>query len=260
MAQIDLKHSTVVITDGSDNDPNTSAVGTGGAIIGATTMPISALTAPVGDGNAFHIAGDVTLYTVTGNMATGATTMRFQPGLHAAATAAAVITFDSGGNELEVKIGEGTLTYTEKRNIEYKKNRGLLDTVREGDQETIEVNFDFIWEYLRSTTTEPITVEEALKNTGRASDWVTTSPDICEPYCVDIIIHYHSPCEDINDEVITLQYFRWDSLDHNLKDGTVAVKGQCNITQAVVARVAQLAAPEPMMMTPAPEKREVIAA
>lgn len=259
MAQIDLKHSTIVIADGTANTVNVSAVGTGGGAVGATSIPITAVGAVVADGNAFHIAGDVTLYTVVGNTSSTATTLRFQPGLQKAVTAAAVITFDSGGKELEVKIGEGTLTYTEKRNIEYRKNRGLLDTVREGEQETVEVSFDFIWEYLRSTSTEPVTVEEALKQTGRASSWLTTSPDPCEPYCVDIIIHYHSPCSSINDEIITLQYFRWDSLDHNLKDGTVSVKGQCNVTQALVARQAQLSAPGPEdMMAPEPTREESV--
>jgi hypothetical protein len=139
---------------------------------------------------------------------------------------------------LEIKIGEGNLTYTEKRNMQYRRDRGNLNTVRQGDEEPVEVNFDFEWEFLKSVSGEPVTPEEALKKEGAASAWVSTSADVCEPYALDIVITNVVGCGTTKNEVIVLQDFRWESMDHNLKDGQVSVKGQCNVTEALLSRVA----------------------
>jgi hypothetical protein len=65
----------------------------------------------------------------------------------------AVINFKSGGTgsnvkTLEVKIGEGNITWTEKRNMEYTLDRGQLDTVREGDEVPVDVKIDLVYEFL----------------------------------------------------------------------------------------------------------------
>ena len=49
---------------------------------------------------------------------------------------------DGAGAYIDVKIGEGNLSYTERRTIEYTLNRGLLDEVREGDQVPMDVSLD----------------------------------------------------------------------------------------------------------------------
>lgn len=141
-------------------------------------------------------------------------------------------------NELEVKIGEGNLTYTEARNMEYNLDRGVLDIVREGDQIPVDVSLDFIWEYLKgSSGSGTPTVEDALKNRGEADDWESTDSDACQPYAVDLEIQY-SPlpvtCGDM--EVILLSDFRWETLEHDLRAGTVATAGKCNVTEATVTR------------------------
>ena len=35
---------------------------------------------------------------------------------------------------------------------------------------------------------------EALKGMGAASEWVSSSPDQCEPYCIDLLVEYEPPC------------------------------------------------------------------
>jgi hypothetical protein len=71
---------------------------------------------------------------------------------------------------LEINIGEGTLTFSEKRAIEYVKNRGLLGSTREGDQDPVDIRFDFIWEHLKSAAGDTVpTPYEALKKIGAAS-------------------------------------------------------------------------------------------
>lgn len=136
-----------------------------------------------------------------------------------------------------LKLGEGTLQYTEKRNLEYKKDRGILDTVREGDQEPVDVKFDFNWVFLKGDA--DTTIEDAIKRRGGAAAWVSTDPDACAPYAVDIVIVYTPPCAAIKKETITLSDFRWEQLDHDPKAGTISCTGKCNITQATPVRSSQ---------------------
>lgn len=144
---------------------------------------------------------------------------------------------DTPENWVEMKIGEGTLTYTEKRNMEYTKDRGILDTVREGDEEPMDVRFDLLWEFLKSSSGVVPTPEEALKFTGPAASWVSTSDDLCEPKALDIIVIYEPPCGGEKMELVILPDFRYEQLDHDLKAGTIAVTGKCNAKEASVQRI-----------------------
>jgi len=139
---------------------------------------------------------------------------------------------------IDVKVGEGNFTYSEKRNVQYVLDRGNLDEVRLGDQVPMDVKFDFVWEYITGASPTP-TVEDALKNVGQASAWISTDSDVCRPYCVDLQIWDVPNCATGDQELITFADFRWDSLDHDLKAGTVAVTGRCNSTTAVPVRSAQ---------------------
>jgi hypothetical protein len=150
---------------------------------------------------------------------------------------------DGDGHELEVDIGEGNLTFNESRNVEYKLNRGALGTTRLGDEKPVEVSMDFNWEFLRAATADTApTISEAIKGIGKAETlgWVTSdTEDECAPYCVDLEIEYTPECSDADKEVITLAHFRWESLNHDPKAGSVACTGKCNITEADIQRVAQ---------------------
>ncbi len=147
----------------------------------------------------------------------------------------AVITF--AGRTLEIKIGEGNLTYNEQRTIEYKLDRGSLDTVRQGNDIPMDVSLDFVWEFLTAMDDAELpTIEDAFKKRGRAANWTTSSNDACEPYAVDIEIEHVPPCGSEQREIITLPDFRHESFNHNLRDATVAVSGKCNATEASVVR------------------------
>lgn len=147
-------------------------------------------------------------------------------------------------NTITVKVGEGTLTYSEKRNIEYQRNRGLLDTCREGDEEPVEVKLDYTWEYVRTGTVtgySDVTVEDAIKNINGASAWLSSDTvDPCAPYAVNIVIEYIPLCSGTSvsgtKETITLSNFRWESVEHNAKEGTCSISGKCNITKATAVR------------------------
>jgi hypothetical protein len=143
---------------------------------------------------------------------------------------------DGGTEELTIIVGEGNLTYTERKNREYILNRGLIHGVRDGDEEPVDVSMEFMWEFLLADSGETPTVEDALKKRGEAATWVTTGADACEPYCVDIEVEYTPDCAGVKKEIITLGEFRYEELDHDLGAGTVSVSGKCNIAGATSVR------------------------
>ncbi len=152
---------------------------------------------------------------------------------------------DPTRKELEIKIGEGNLTYTETRTREYIKDRGLLDAVRDGDEEVMEVAFDLQWLEITASESALATVEDAIKKRGGASDWVTTGDDVCEPYAVDLELQLDPECGDAKDrEYVTFPQYRYEGLTHDLRAGTIAVTGKSKRLEPLIehAHAAELAA------------------
>lgn len=137
---------------------------------------------------------------------------------------------------IDVKMGNGTLTYTEKVNREYIKDRGLLDTVRDGDEEPMDVSLNAQWDHITAASGDSApTISDVFKHTGLASGWISASADLCEPFCVDILILDVPKCVE-TDETLTLHEFRYEQLQMDLKAGTIAVTGKCNTTRASALR------------------------
>jgi hypothetical protein len=175
--------------------------------------------------------------TTPGVVPTATTAMVITPGLLTATTIDGVVTFK--GRKIEVVVGEGNMTYKETYNREYRRNRGILNTVRNENQEPLELTFDLEWEYISSACgTAPVpTIEEAFKQTGAASDWISTSSDTCEPYCCDIEIWNIPSCTVAGaNEKIIFEQFRVESLDHNAADSQIAASGKCNIVAPTTRR------------------------
>lgn len=138
-------------------------------------------------------------------------------------------------NEITLTIGEGNLTWSEKRNIEYVKDRGVLDTTREGDEEPVDVSLEVVFDNLTSSTGLPITPREALKQLGQASAWVTTGGE-CEPYAVDIQVDVDVSCGTVEDERITFSEFRFEDIGGDFRAGTLSITGKCNETTPTAIR------------------------
>lgn len=239
MAYIDLKNVDFYLRDGYSKS---GQVGTGGATLGATTVPIAGVTGKIDSGVTIKFSNHATVYKIVSTTeTTGDTTSAVVTPALTAAVTATTHTFVTGGHMLKVKIGDGNLTYTEKVNREYKKDRGKLDQVRNGDEEPMAVNFQFAWEYLSSSTGATVpSFDEFLKQTGPAATYKTTGID-CEPFAVDIILVNNVPgcgSEAYPVEQIVLGRFRYESLDCDPKAGTVTCQGMCNATQAVKTRLA----------------------
>lgn len=239
MAQIDMKNTTIYIKDGYNGGGTQFLVNNGGGYSsGATTMVIDTGTVTLVTGDTFTVDTDSTLtvYTITAHAETSSvtTSITFTPGLAEAVVNNDPITILP--HAIEVKIGDGNLTYSEKRNFKYVKNKGNLDTVREEDKEPVEIKMDATWEFIKADSGDPPTIEDALKKRGNASTWITSAADTCEPYAVDIIIVYDPPCSGEDDETITLSDFRYETFEHDLKAGTFSISGKCNVVEATVAR------------------------
>lgn len=242
MAQIDLKNADIFLRDGYnsagalngavDNNPS-------GYSAGATTMTVDGITGEVAVGDIFYMdALPLNRYTISAETPTlgNTTSITFSPGL--IADVADDDTFTIAPHQVEVKVGEGNLSFVEKRAVVYTLDRGALDEVKLGDEEPVEVSLDFTWVWLYAASGEAVTIEDALKNRNGASAWVSSDSDTCRPYALDLVIENVPPCSDgTKAEVITLADFRYEQLSHDAKAGAVAMTGKCNITEASSARV-----------------------
>lgn len=152
----------------------------------------------------------------------------------------AIVYFVDGGNpanRLEIKMDEGNLTFTINRPREYRKNRGRLDTVRDADEEPMDVSVQGRFDSITSSSGEPITISEFLMRRGAGSSLVTTGEDTCAPYCIDIQVDVVQDCGTLADERITFPEFRYESIGGDFQAGQLSIDGQCNATEPISERL-----------------------
>lgn len=237
MAQIDLKNAIIRLKDGYGRSHGGSVNNAGGYNSSQTRMNTTfSANKAVEVGDIFTIGANTTEYTVTAHNETSgsAINLDFTPQLGRSVSDDDEITVLP--HRLTVKIGEGNLTWSEKKPRQYYKDRGRLDTVRDGDEEPVDVKMDATWEFLKASTGDTPTVEDVLKQRGEASDWVTSAEDPCEPYAVNIEVEYIPPCAGTQKGIITLGDFRYETFDHDLRAGQLSMSGKCNVTEATVVR------------------------
>jgi hypothetical protein len=226
--------------------PNTAvAVGDTTCKVSSTSIPtaVAGKTQKVPVGARFTIAGETaaTVHVVTARTQDGTnvdvtTDITFSPALGAGTYAVdAAITFSS--QQLEVKIGEGNITYTEKSDYTYLLDRDNLDTVKEGKDVPLDVKWDSVYEFITTGTSEEITPMDALKGINGASEWITYSKDPCEPYAVAIEVQQVPPCSTAESESTLFPDFRSEQREVNFKDATISINGKCNVTQPIVTRM-----------------------
>lgn len=242
-ARIELRDTTIRIKDGLS----------GSAVIGEmtpddldtdvdiTTVVLNTTTTtlvPVGARFTVSTAMNTTEYTVTARTPTSmapTTNITFTPAW-GTPTPAMADTLTFLPQQVSITVGDGNLTYTENKDYIYELDRGDLDTVREGDQVPLDLNIDMVYEFVTTGTGETITPVDALKGTGGADEWVSSSTDPCEPYAVDIEVEHTPPCGSAESEITLFPDFRYDSLDFDLDEATISVAGRCNATQPTITR------------------------
>lgn len=149
-----------------------------------------------------------------------------------------------GQKVLNVKIGEGNMTHSEKRPVEFTRDRGIIDTVREADEEPMDVSIDFLWEFYTgvtgSATPTPI---DFVKFIGEAAAFISTADDQCQPKCIDIELHNAPNCTGIEDEILMFEEYYYENIDGDLREGTFATAGRCNRKVPTARRVLAVAIP-----------------
>jgi len=240
MARIELRDCTIRLKDGLSGSAviNEALPGANGTDVDITTVVLNTdVTDLVPVGARFTVANSAVIHVVTARTpaSNGPTTnIVFSPAWGVAPANADVLTFLP--QQIEIKIGEGNLTYTEAKDYIYLLDRGLLDTVKEGDEQPLEISLEFVYEHVTTGTSEAISPVDALKRKGAAEEWVSSSSDLCEPFSVDVEIEHVAPCGTSQNETTVMPDFRYDSLDFNLQDATIAVAGKCNTTEAITVR------------------------
>lgn len=238
-AYIDLKQVDFMWEDGYSKVGAVNLLA--GYTIGATTIAVDGFTGLLKAGVMLKFANHATEYEITSVTGTPNTTgIVFSPALTAAVADNVVV--NVGPARLYIKVGEGNLTFSEKVNREYKMDRGLLDQVRNGDEVPMDVNFQFAYIYLKSPAGSITpTPREFMYQEGPSSDNVSTGKD-CEPYAINIVLLNNAnatTCAGITTpkEKTTLKEFRQESFDFDVKAGTVAAVGKCNVPRAIVERL-----------------------
>ncbi len=224
------------------NQPGDAPVATDTTLTINTVVLNTADTDLVPLGARFTIAGEAvaTVHTVTARTPSGispTTAITFTPALGAPTTTyseTAALTFTY--QQLEIKVGDGDIKYTEGNTYMYDKDRGLLDTVREGDDVPMDVSISLTFEHIKTGTGEVVTPIDALKQQGGAAEWVTSSSDTCEPYAVDVVVVNDPPCGAAYTETIVFPDFRSEKRDFDLKNATIAVSGKCNTVEPIITR------------------------
>lgn len=134
---------------------------------------------------------------------------------------------DGGSNSLELILGEGNLTWSEKKPRKYTLNRGKLDGmgIRDDDEQLVDVKLDAQLEYYKGSGTT-VTPRDALTKTGGAATWESTDDDPCNPYAVNLVVHHNPECDSGGSEEITFNDFRWEDISPDLKTGMISISGK----------------------------------
>jgi len=145
----------------------------------------------------------------------------------------------SDWNELEIEIGEGNMTWSLKLPRDYKKSKGRLSHVKDGDEEPMDVSVDALWDYLQANTGGTPTIYEALLRKGEAATWISAGGE-CQPYSVDIVLLNVPDCATLAtpNELIIFPDFRPENLDGDLGGGTLALPGKSFSLTPITARYA----------------------
>lgn len=235
---------------------------------GDTTLGVDSITGRVPVGATFTIDGVTGTFTVTATTETGndTTELTFTPALAAGNLPVddAVITFTNAtainsitispplaaasglptagddlvitGRCLNIKVGDGNVSWDETLNYEYEMDRGHIDAVVEGDDEPLSVTLDMVYEFVTAVTGSGVpTPEDVLKRRGEAADWITTGADACEPFAVDLEIDHQPPCDDEH-EITTFPEFRWDNVAHDIGQASLNVRARCNVIEPTTIR------------------------
>jgi hypothetical protein len=246
MARVELRNTFIRIRDGLAGTAAVDQTATP-PVATDTTLSIKTVALNTDDsdlvpvGARFTIVGETdpkAVHVVTDRTPAEAgptTAITFTPALGPGTYVdAAVVTFKP--QQIDVKIGDGELKYTENTQYKYDLDRGVLDTVRMGDDQPMDVSLNFTFEHVTTGTGEVITPVDAVKGSGGAKEWVSSSSDLCEPYAVDLEAEIVPPCGGAAKETLLFPDFRCEKRDYDFKNANIAISGKCKALEPIITR------------------------
>jgi hypothetical protein len=147
--------------------------------------------------------------------------------------------------QLENKVGEGTFDWSEKKELIQDYDRDLLDGVREGKQQPVDVNTSFVFDFLRASSGGSIRPYEAINRIGGAAGWHNAAidkdgnPSPCEPYALQLVVVTQPPCGSEQAEVFFFDNFRATEVNPTIQDAVVNLTGQASIVRADIRRMSE---------------------
>jgi hypothetical protein len=145
-------------------------------------------------------------------------------------------------NYVALRVGEGNISWSQNRTIEYTLDRGRIEYVdssnggaaREGDDQPVNASFDLLWDW--SSAASPIRVLEGFDPTdGTTPIDSAHSADACAPHAVTIEIVYAPTCDDDSAVVhYIIPYFRYESLNYDIGAGQISCSGTAQVKKVVV--------------------------
>ena len=140
---------------------------------------------------------------------------------------------DGGSNVIAVALGEGSVTWSEKKTMEYILDGGLLENgaVRQGDEVPLELSFESMFDYVISDAGTH-TPYEILMNVG--GGYTSTDDDGCNAPSCDIELAYEPDSGCGVDEFIQFLLFRCEDCQFDPKGGKISFSGKCAVTAATI--------------------------
>jgi len=141
-------------------------------------------------------------------------------------------------NELELVIGDGNITWTEQRPLEYSNDRGVIDERRLADDVPLEVNLTVKLDYYSGLTAGSVpSPMDVFYFEGHASTWLSTDSDPCRPKCVDLILDNIPTCDGTDArETYVFPLFFAENVDFDVQSAQLSVRGTCLATRVIATR------------------------
>lgn len=134
-------------------------------------------------------------------------------------------------NEIEIKFDDGNFTWGENYNVDVILDRGQLDTLRDGDEQPMDITFGGRFDNVKSTTGDPFTLSEFLKNRGPTALTSTITGD-CGSFTTDIVALNVPSCTIggtvVENETLTFTQFFAQQIGGDFQAGQLNVSGICN--------------------------------
>lgn len=145
-------------------------------------------------------------------------------------------------NNVAIRVGEGNITWSQNRTIEYTLDRGRIEytdptnggAAREGDDQPVNASFDLLWDW--ASAAAPVAVLEGFDPTnGETPIDSAHAADPCAPHAVTIEIVYAPVCDDGGAVVhYIIPFFRYESLNYDVGAGQISCSGTAQAKKVIV--------------------------